>query len=186
LWWLLTMFGVIIVGAAIVGTALERLDRGASGSHRPPIGQAIPVGRAADIGDGFRLEVLRVTPKAERQAKAEAKTNPPPRGSRYFLIRVALSYTGSGKGKIGEVTRSGLRVVGADGVNYTIFHNPCGIFAPDRDLEDVVTLHPRQTARGYLCMQIGRAAMPRLLHTGAFEGFFVDMKALRDRWFALR
>ena len=190
LWRLLAMLGAIIavggVGGAFIGKFLERLDSGASRSHRPPIGRAIPVGRAASIGDGFRLEVLRVTAEAERQAKAETKRFPPPRGSRYFLIRLALTYTGSGVGQIGEVTGNALRVVSADGVSYSIFQNgSCGIFPPD-DLEDVVTVHPGQTERGYLCMPIGRAARPRLLHTGDFQGFFVDMKALRDRWFRLR
>ena len=89
-------------------------------------------------------------------------------------------------GQIGEVTGNALRVVSADGVSYSIFQNgSCGIFPPD-DLEDVVTVHSGQTERGYLCMPIGRAARPRLLHTGDFQGFFVDMKALRDRWFRLR
>jgi hypothetical protein len=84
--------------------------------------------------------VLRVTAKAERQAKAETKRFPPPKGSRYFLIRLALTYTGSGVGQIGEVTGNALRVVSADGVSYSIFQNgSCGIFPPD-DVEDVVTV----------------------------------------------
>jgi hypothetical protein len=187
LWRLLAIFGAtIVVGGAGGAFVLERLDTGASRSHRPPIGRAIPVGRAADIGDGFRLEVLRVTAKAERQARTKAKATPPPRGSRYFLVRLALTYTGSGKSQIGEVTGNALRVVSADGVSYSIFHNPCGISAPDPDPESAFTVHPGQTSRGYLCMQIGRAARPRLLHTGDFQGFFVDMKPLRDRWFRLR
>jgi hypothetical protein len=45
----------------------------------------------------------------------------------------------SGEGPIGRVTGDGLKVVSADGVNYDPFRNPCGIYAPDPDLEDAVT-----------------------------------------------
>jgi hypothetical protein len=186
LWRLLAIVGATIVGAAIIGTVLEQLDSGASRSHRPPIRRAIPVGRAANIGNGWTLKMLRVTPRAERKARAEAKATPPPRGSRYFLIRLALTYAGSGKGPIRGVVEYGLQVVSADGVSYSIFHNPCDIFTPDPDLEFAEAVHPGQTARGYLCMQIGHAARPRLLHTGNFPDFFSDPTGLDDRWFALR
>lgn len=159
----------------------------------------IPVGRAADIGDGWRLKVLRVTPKAKRVARTEAKATPPPKRSRYLLIRLVLTYTGNGgqvpseraglaaKGYWSDVLSNGLKTIGTHGASYTDTNNPCGIFVPGREDWAPVVLHPGQTARGYLCIQIpANDARTLLLHTGYFHGLLeFGVKGLRDRWFVL-
>ena len=55
----------------------------------------VPVGEIADIGDGWRLQILNVNPDAAAAISAENQFNePPPAGSTFTLITVALGYFG--------------------------------------------------------------------------------------------
>ena len=56
---------------------------------------AVPLGLVADIGAGWRLQVLEVLPDGAAAVAAENEFNePPPAGSTFTLVKVALGYYG--------------------------------------------------------------------------------------------
>ena len=58
--------------------------------------QPVPAGAIANIGGGFRLQVLGITPDATAEMLAFNEFNDaPPAGSTYTLVNVALGYFGS-------------------------------------------------------------------------------------------
>jgi hypothetical protein len=64
---------------------------GIKGSRTSPV----PAGAVADIGGGWRLQILNVNPDAAAAVAAENEFNdPPPDGSTYTLITVAVGYFG--------------------------------------------------------------------------------------------
>lgn len=64
---------------------------GASGSHSSPV----PAGSIADLGDGWRLQVLGVMDDGTKAVMDENQFNdPPPTGKRFTLVSVALGYFG--------------------------------------------------------------------------------------------
>lgn len=64
---------------------------GATGTRDNPV----PAGEVANIGGGWRLQVLSVTPDATAAVMEHNQFNePPPAGSAYTLVRVALGYYG--------------------------------------------------------------------------------------------
>lgn len=55
----------------------------------------VPLGTIADIGGGWRLQILEVVPDGAADVAAESEYNdPPPEGSTYTLVKVALGYFG--------------------------------------------------------------------------------------------
>lgn len=63
------------------------------GSRASPV----PLGRPADIGDGWRLRVDGVTPQADDAVAAANQFNdPPPPGRHFVLVRVTLTYGADG------------------------------------------------------------------------------------------
>lgn len=68
---------------------------GAPAGIRGDRSSPVPAGSIADIGDGWRLQVLEVTEDATDAILAENDFNePPPDGSRFTLVKVALGYYG--------------------------------------------------------------------------------------------
>ncbi len=64
---------------------------GQGGTREAPV----PLGSVADIGDGWRLQVVDVVPDATPAVMAENDFNePPPVGSTFTIVRVALGYFG--------------------------------------------------------------------------------------------
>ncbi len=70
----------------------------------------VAAGQIADIGGGWRLQVLGVTPDATAQVQAASEFNdPPPAGSTFTLVNVAMGYFGIEDPKFGfEPTVSAL------------------------------------------------------------------------------
>ena len=65
---------------------------GVTGTHDAPV----PVGQIADIGGDWRLQVLDVIPDAgEVIAANDQFYTPPPTGTTYMLVKVAVGYFGS-------------------------------------------------------------------------------------------
>lgn len=174
--------GIIGVIGAVVGV-LRDLSK--NGPSPPPRSQLVPVGRAADLGAGWRLRVLRVTANAAREVKAAENANPPPSGSRYFLIKLAVTYTGRGKGDPSTLAGYGLEAKGANGASYDTTHNWCGDYVPKSALGRAGPVFPGQTARGYLCFQIAaNDARTLVLYAGNSSEFF-RVDGLKRVWFAL-
>jgi hypothetical protein len=177
-------FASILVGGALA--ALSGCGGGKSSEDIGSRSRPIPVGRAANIGLGWRLKVLRVEPNAERQSKAAEKADPPPQGTHYLLARLALTYHGIGTGNASDLVGLGLRVISGDGASYDLTNASCGKYVPKPNLGRAEAVSPTQTARGYICFQTPSDATTLVLHTGDFTGALtVGMKGLHDLWFAL-
>ncbi len=73
--------------AAVVAGA----PAGITGDRENPV----PLGTIADIGGGWRLQILEVVPDGAAEVAAESEYNdPPPAGSTFTLVKVAMGYFG--------------------------------------------------------------------------------------------
>ena len=96
-----------------------------TGDHSNPV----PVGAVADIGSGWRLQILNVNPDAAAAVAAENGFNePPPAGSTLTLITVALGYFGRDDPKSAFDTT--ISAVGAGNVELT---GECGVVPDELD-----------------------------------------------------
>jgi hypothetical protein len=199
--WTLIVLGLLVV-AAIVGAALGLGNKG-KGSNGPTSGlgsrsDPIPIGKVADIGGGWRLKVLQVTPNANREVIAAEKTanplgpNPPlPKGARDFLVKLALRYGGGGRGDLKSLVGIGLNVMGVHNASYTLTDNSCADFLPKRlDLSQGGDIFSGQTARGSVCFQIAaNDARSLLLYPGyskvTKELLGSSLPKIGKVWFAL-
>ena len=83
----------------------------------------VPVGSIADIGGGWRLQILNVNPDAAAVISAENSFNePPPAGSTFTLVTIALGYFGLEDPKTTFETT--ISAVGASNVELT---GSCGV-----------------------------------------------------------
>jgi hypothetical protein len=72
--------------------AVEGAPAGVQGSRSAPV----PVGEIADVGDGWRLQVLNVVEDGTGAVLGENQFNDqPPPGARFTLVQVALGYFGT-------------------------------------------------------------------------------------------
>ena len=98
---------------------------GVTGDHTNPV----PVGEVADIGSGWRLQILNVNPDAAAAVAAENGFNePPPEGSTLTLVTVALGYFGRDDPKSAFDTT--ISAVGAGNVELT---GECGVVPQELD-----------------------------------------------------
>jgi hypothetical protein len=98
---------------------------GVTGDHSNPV----PVGAVADIGSGWRLQILNVNPDAAAAVAAENGFNePPPAGSTLTLITVALGYFGLDDPK--STFDTTISAVGAGNVELT---GECGVVPRELD-----------------------------------------------------
>ncbi len=68
---------------------------GAPAGQRGTLDAPVPAGQIADIGGGWRLQVLGVVPDATEMVATENEFNdPPPAGSVFTIVTVALGYYG--------------------------------------------------------------------------------------------
>ena len=106
----------------------------------PPVGSLenpVPLGQAAQIGDGWTVTVTQVVPDATQQVLAANQFNdPPPAGYQDFMMAVTATYNGTGSSNLDSGFT--FRSVGASKVAYTTFDQPtCGVLPePDIDLND--------------------------------------------------
>lgn len=79
----------------VPGTPSDEEVPGAPEGQKGTAGSPVPAGAIADIGGGWRLQVLGFTPDATDQIMTEFDYNdPPPAGSAFTLVSVALGYFG--------------------------------------------------------------------------------------------
>lgn len=84
----------------------------------------VPAGEIADIGEGYRLQVLSVTEDATDEVAARSESaSPPPEGSRYTLVNFAAGYYGVED--LQERFLANVRAFGADGEQ---LDQDCGTF----------------------------------------------------------
>lgn len=96
---------------------------GAPAGQRGTIGSPVPAGEIADIGAGWRLQVLDTIGDATALIAAENQFNdPPPPGSQFTLVRVALGYFGKD-----EPVSAFQPTISAVGTDHTELDNYCGV-----------------------------------------------------------
>jgi hypothetical protein len=80
-----------VPATAPAGDLVAGAPAGQGGTREAPV----PLGSVADIGAGWRLQVVDVVPDATPAVMAENDFNdPPPAGSTFTIVRVALGYFG--------------------------------------------------------------------------------------------
>jgi hypothetical protein len=191
--WTLIVLG-LLMAALIVGAVLG-LGNKSKGGNAPTSGPGsrsdpIAIGRAADIGAGWRLKVLHVTPNADSLVAHAVNGTKPPKGARDFLIKLAVTYLGGGKGDLQSLVTNGLTVMGVHNASYNLIQNPCGEFMRERfDLAQVGSVFSGQTARGNVCFQIAaNDAKTLMLYPGYSKdatALFGNLPKLNKVWFAL-
>jgi hypothetical protein len=106
----------------------------AAGTREDPI----PIGTTVDLGDGWVITVLSVTPDATDQIIAENMFNSPPdEGNQFVMARIKANYTGPDSDTFGGSYR--LRAVGPSSVGYNTFENSAGVIPDDLSNSDVFT-----------------------------------------------
>ncbi len=135
---------------------------GATGSRDAPV----PAGEVADIGDGWRLQVLNVIPDATALVAAENQFNePPPPGSTFTIVTVALGYFGREDPKVGFET-----TISAVGGGNLELESGCGVVPSE--LDTFVDLFSGAVAIGNLCFVTtpDTASTIQLYASGGFFG----------------
>jgi hypothetical protein len=107
------------------GATVPGAPAGVSGDRTNPV----PAGTIADIGGGWRLQVLAVNPDAAAAITAANQFNePPPDGSTFTMVTVALGYFGLTDPTSGYMTT--ISAVGAANVELT---SGCGVLPQELD-----------------------------------------------------
>ena len=123
------------------GDAVEGAPGGAKGDRADPV----PSGEIANIGDGFRLQVLSVTDDATAAVLEENQFNdPPPEGSRFTLVEVSLGYYGFDDPQTGILTS--IQAVGAEN---TEISTDCGV--TPNELDRFIDMFSGSVSSGNLC-----------------------------------
>lgn len=106
----------------------------ATGTREDPV----PIGTTVDLGNGWLITVLSVTPNATDQILAENMFNEPPdKGNQFLMARVRAAYTGDDS----DTFRGGygLRVVGPSSVSYDFSENGAGVIPDSLPNSEVFT-----------------------------------------------
>ncbi len=151
----------------------DGIPAGVTGTHDAPV----PVGQIADIGGDWRLQVLDVIPDAgELISAGDEFYNPPPAGSTYMLVTIALGYFGSEDPKTGYEPE--LSVLGSANV---ALDNFCLSTVPD-EVDFFNYLFSGGVSIGNACFiaPIDQAGSFQLFGKGDFfadEGVYLDLSA---------
>ena len=145
------------------GDSIAGAPAGSTGDRSNPV----PAGALADIGDGYRLQVLSVTDDATALVAAENQFNdPPPEGSRFTIVEVALGYYGF------DDPQSGFLVsVQAVGSGNTQLDASCGVIP--NDLDQFSDMFGGGVIRGNLCF-VTTPSDTGLIQVYASTGFTGD------------
>jgi hypothetical protein len=106
----------------------------ANGTREDPI----PIGTAADFGDGWQIKVLEVYSNANSIVAEENPFNSlPEEGQQFFLARIELTYTGPDSSKFAAGYR--FRAVGPSSVAYSTYGNSVGVIPNKLDNAEAFT-----------------------------------------------
>lgn len=134
---------------------------GVTGTHASPV----PVGQVADLGQGWRLQILDVIADGTAAVAAESSFNePPPEGSAFTLVTVALGYFGV------EDPRSAFEItISAVGANNTELSSECGVIP--QELDGYSDMFAGAVVSGNLCFVTTPGDVPALQVYGE-AGYF--------------
>lgn len=118
---------------------------GAPVGERGDRANPVPLGSIADIGEGYRLQVLSVTDDATALVMAENQFNDPPaEGTRFTIVEVALGFYGF------EDPQSGFSLqLSAVGSSNTELDSSCGV--TPNELNQYEDMFGGSVTRGNLC-----------------------------------
>lgn len=142
---------------------------GLSGDRDEPV----PAGSIGDVGDGWRLQVLDVDDDATDAVMAENQFNdPPPEGSRFTLVTVALGYFGLDDPQSGLFTT----ISGVASAN-TELDADCGVIP--NELDSFVDMFGGAVQTGTVCFVTTPAdtGQLQLYATAGFSGADVFLDA---------
>lgn len=152
----------------------------------------IPLQTSWDIGNGWALKITGVTPNAYGQvienAPPEDPPAVPPAGAQFFLIDLALTYSGSGSSSLMPLVQDWF-TEGSHNFKYDFVDDTgCGLQAdvslPAPDLQQMIlsdqAVFSGQSVNGNICMTVASNDAASLLLTSGdgMDGLPV--------WFALR
>jgi hypothetical protein len=162
-------------------TVTEKLLPPGSTSANP-----IPLGHAAAIGHSWMFTVNSATPDATAQILAIPGNTPPPPGAQYFMLNVAVTYTGGGSSSLGRF--DGLETIGAHNATYTLSGSGCfyeDLPPPDlqHDIAYEQIMYSGQSATGNICFRIASNDADSLQLKVYVEDQSVGSEYI---WFALR
>ncbi len=135
---------------------------GLTGTRTEPVA----VGQIADIGDGWRLQVLDVVPDATAAVMESDFNDPPPPGSRFTTVLVAMGYYG-----LDDPESFFMPTVSAIGAAAVELDSDCGLVP--RSLEIFADAFAGGVLVGNLCFVTTPADEP-VLQLYASADFFTD------------
>ena len=145
------------------GKSVSGTPDGLTGDRSSPVA----AGSIADIGDGYRLQVLSVTEDATAEVMTENQFNaPPPAGSRFTIVDVALGYYGLDDPQAGLLT-----TISAVGAGNKELDSNCGVIP--NELDRFNDIFGGGVIRGNLCF-ITTPADGGVLQIYASTGFTGD------------
>lgn len=141
---------------------------GATGTQEAPVA----VGQIADIGAGWRLQVLDVVPDATAAIAAENEFNePPPAGGTFTIVRVAMGYFG-----LDDPQSFFMPTIAALGSGGVELEPTCGVIPQPLDLFN--DAFAGGVATGNLCFVTTPADPPSLMLSAI--GDFADTQVYLD------
>jgi len=134
--------------------AQETFEEGDSIAH------PVPLGKKARIGP-WELRVTSVEPDATAEITGTNPFNDPPRsGRQFFMVGVAATFKGRGKGVVW--TDLTMLSLGRSAVAYQPFGNAtCGVIP--RPIDDEGDVYPGGTARGNVCWSVKKGDVRSLV-----------------------
>lgn len=146
-----------------IGDVIAGAPAGAVGTRDDPVG----VGEVADIGSGWRLQILDVIPDATALIAEENTFNdPPPAGSTFTIVRIALGYFG-----LEDPQSFFLPTISAIGAGAVELDTSCGVIPDQLDL--FAGAFAGGVATGNICF-VTTPADPPVLQLYATGEFFSD------------
>jgi hypothetical protein len=108
----------------------------------------VPVGRAAETGDGYRLRVNAVTMNASLTPAA-------PAGAEYVVANMTVTYTDGGSSSdMSAIANGVINVIGNHNASYDADVAGCPADGPPPQLDAAGTLYSGQSATGNVCWTI--------------------------------
>lgn len=197
--WTLIVLGLLFAGIIALALALgtKGTRKAGSGMGFGSRSQPVRLGKAAVIGGGWRVKVLRVVPKADRRIVStknkygEKPNKPPPPGAQDYMVKLAVTYIGGGKGNLGTLATLGIHAMGKHNADYDtgLFGEACGSALPKPNFLYAGNVFSGRTVRGNVCFQIAKNDAHTLnLYTGNATNAQLHLlpAGIKRVWFALR
>ncbi len=129
----------------------------------------VPLGKSAEVGEGWLVSVLGVIPDATEAVMAENMFNDPPApGNQFFMVRVAATY--QGPDEAGNVFELQFSLVGELQRSYQPFRETCGV-VPENLTMAASEVFQGGTVEGNVCWSVPSGEVDSLvMYLESFAG----------------